>query len=241
MDGNSTDGTIETATKYGAKVVVFDTGVAKGKFDAPHRRNFGARMALGRFVYYVDADMELQPNVISEAVEVCAAGAVAVVVPEISFGSSMWARAKALERMSYIGDSRKEAPRFFVRSVWEDLGGLDESLGGGGDDWDLYEAVKKKGYLVGRTQSCALHNEGDLKLISLARKRFMYGQDSWRYFKKRPSAAFQSYSPIRIGYFRNWKRFKNDPNTTCLVLIMRLVEYSAGLAGIIVGLARKSN
>lgn len=238
VDGHSTDGTVEMAKRHGAQVLTYDPGVANGKFDAPHRRNFGARMSAGKFVYYVDADMELHPDTIREAVELCNAGAAAVIVAEHSFGSGTWARAKALERLAYLGDDVIEAPRFFSRSVWDELGGLDETLGGGGDDWDLHEAVKQAGYRVERTQNAVMHNEGELRLIPLLRKRYMYGQDSWKYIKKRPRAALHSYFPIRAAYFRNWRQFAADPIAALLVIVMRFGEYGAGFAGVLVSIIR---
>jgi glycosyltransferase involved in cell wall biosynthesis len=238
VDGHSTDGTIELAELHGAKVLTYEPGLANGKFDAPHRRNFGASMSTGKFVYYVDADMEIQPDTVREAVELCNAGASAVIVAEHSFGSGPWARAKALERLSYLGDDAIEAPRFFDRSVWDELGGLDETLGGGGDDWDLHEAIKQAGFKVARTQNGVFHNEGNLRLVSLLKKRYMYGQDSWRYLKKRPSAAVHSYFPIRAAYFRNWRKFAADPMAALLVIVMRFGEYGAGFAGAVIGYVR---
>jgi glycosyltransferase involved in cell wall biosynthesis len=236
VDGHSSDGTVELAERHGAKVLTYDSGVMRGKFDAPHRRNYGVRMSAGMYVYYVDADMELHPDTIEEAVELCAAGAAAVIVAEQSFGSGPWARAKALERRAYVGDDDIEAPRFFVRSIWDELGGLDESLGGGGDDWDLHEAVKQAGYRVDRTKNAIMHNEGELRLHSLLRKRYMYGMDSWRYIKKRPRAAVHSYFPIRAAYFRNWRLFAADPVSAALVIVMRFSEYGAGFAGALIGI-----
>lgn len=238
VDGHSTDGTIELAQRYGARVLAFDPAIPFDKFDAPHRRNFGAMMSHGDFIYYVDADMELQPDTIKEAVELCSAGAAAVIVAEHSFGTGLWARAKALERLTYLGDDAIEAPRFFNRSTWDELGGLDESLGGGGDDWDLHEALKQSGYHIARTGSVVMHNEGDLRLKSLLGKRFKYGQDSWKYIKKRPRAALTSYFPIRAAYFRHWRDFVADPIATILVIVMRLGEYGAGFAGVMVGTVR---
>jgi GT2 family glycosyltransferase len=193
-------------------------------------------MSAGKFVYYADADMELDPCTIAEAVELCNAGAAAVIVAEQSFGTGLWARAKTLERLAYLGDDALEAPRFFDRAVWNNLGGLDETLGGGGDDWDLHEAAKQAGYRVERSQNVVMHNEGELRLTSLLRKRYMYGQDSWRYIKKRPRAAVHSYFPIRAAYFRNWRQFAADPLAALLVVIMRFGEYGAGFAGVIVGI-----
>jgi hypothetical protein len=212
--------------------------VPKGTFDAPHRRNHGAALANGQYIYYVDADMELQPDVVAEAVALCTGDMKAVILPEDSFGEGPWARAKNLERRCYWGDDTVEAPRFFPVPVWNELGGLDESLGGGGDDWDLYEKFKERGYRAARTQSLVRHNEGALSLKKLMKKRFMYGRDSAKYVAKRPAAGLISYFPIRMAYLRNWRLFLSRPMDSVCFVVMRTFEYGAGAVGAIYSTVR---
>ncbi|WP_135611770.1 glycosyltransferase family 2 protein [Methanococcoides sp. AM1] len=232
VDGQSKDGTIELAQKHECNIYQFNPNVRKGTFDAPHRRNYGAKKAKGEFVYYVDVDMELTPNVVLDAVCLCDSGYQAVIIPEDSFGIGIWAQAKNLERRCYYGDDSIEAPRFLRKSIWMELGGLDESLGGGGDDWDLHQKLRDKKYTVGRTKSLVMHNEGNLKLKKLVKKRFMYGLDSAKYIKKRPNEGFKSYFPIRKAYIINWKLFLSRPIDTTAFIVMRIVEYLAGFSGI---------
>lgn len=232
IDSGSTDETKNLAREYKAEMLLYKPNVRKGTFEAPHKRNYGAAKAKGEYVYYVDADMELEPNVVAEAVALTKTHA-AVIVPEESFGVGIWARAKQLERRCYWGDDTVEAPRFFKTSVWKKLGGLDESLGGGGDDWDLFQKLKDHGYTVGRTKSLVYHNEGALKLSQLIKKRFMYGRDALKYVAKRPKAGATSYFPIRMAYLRNWKLFVARPLDTVAFFIMRTAEYTAGFAGIL--------
>ena len=234
VDGQSTDGTIELADKWGVKVVQYDPKVKAGFFDAPFRRNYGVEKAKGKFVYYVDADMELSESVVQEAVERCMSENYdAVIIPEDSFGDGVWAQAKNLERRCYWGDDTVEAPRFVRRDVWLKLGGLDSSLGGGGDDWDFYEKLRENGYRVARVKSLVMHNEGNLSLKRLMRKRFMYGRDSIRYISKRPTTGVKSYFPIRMAYIRNWRLFVDRPGDSCAFVVMRVAEYGAGASGII--------
>jgi glycosyltransferase involved in cell wall biosynthesis len=233
VDGRSSDATLEICKKYRAIVYQYDPKTAPGTFDAPHRRNYGVKKSKGEYVYYVDADMELQPSVIAEAVKLCQAGAKAVIVPEDSFGESIWAQAKQLERRCYWGDDTIEAPRFFNKVTWNEVGGLDESLGGGGDDWDLYEKIKHKGYRTERTKSIVRHNEGRLLIKKLIKKRFMYGRDSAKYISKRPVAGFISYFPIRKAYLKNWRLFASRPFDTAVFIVMRTAEYVAGFTGIL--------
>jgi glycosyltransferase involved in cell wall biosynthesis len=233
VDGGSTDKTEKIARKYNTTFLTFRPKVPKGTFDAPHKRNYGARKAKGKFIYYLDADMELMNNVIKDAAALCAADYDAVIIPEDSFGIGIWAKAKNLERRCYWGDDTVEAPRFFKKSVWKKLDGLDESLGGGGDDWDLYQKLLQNGYRVGRISSIVRHNEGDLKLGNLIKKRFMYGRDSFKYITKRPAAGSRSYFPLRAAYFRNWRLFISRPIDAFAFLIMRIAEYSAGFSGVL--------
>lgn len=233
VDGNSKDKTKEITKKSKVNFFNYSYKVRKGTFDAPHKRNFGVKNAKGDFVYYVDADMELTPNVICEAVEACNLDYGAIIVSEDSFGIGVWANAKNLERRCYWGDDTVEAPRFFKKNVWDKVGGLDESLGGGGDDWDLYQKLLKKGYKVGRIKSLVMHNEGNLKLTKLLRKRFMYGRDSFRYISKRPREGTKSYFPIRKAYIKNWRLFAKRPKDTAAFIVMRTGEYAAGFSGIL--------
>lgn len=235
VDSKSKDGTEELAKKYHSRLFNYFPKVKKGLFDAPHKRNYGVKKSKGAYVYYVDADMQLTANVIVDAVKAMKKFD-AVIIPEDSFGIGIWARAKNLERRCYWGDDTIEAPRFVKKRVWEDLGGLDEILGGGGDDWDLYQKLLGEGYKVGRIKSITRHNEGNLKLSKLFKKRYMYGRDSLRYITKRPGPATISYFPIRKAYIKNWRLFLSRPIDTVAFVIMRVSEYTGALLGIIYSL-----
>lgn len=239
VNGGSTDNTIQIAKKYKAKTFSYSPIVKKGTFDAPHKRNYGVKKSMGKYVYYVDADMELSKNLIEECVKLCDVKYDALIIPEDSFGIGVWASAKNLERRCYFGDNSVEAPRFFKKTVWQNVGGLDESLGGGGDDWDLYQKILEKGYRVGRTKNIVRHNESNLKLTKLVKKRFMYGRDSFSYVTKRPRAGFISYFPIRKAYLKNWKLFARRPKDTFFFIIMRTTEYGAGFTGVLYSLLNK--
>lgn len=231
VDSKSIDNVKELAKKYKCRFLTYVPKVNKGLFDAPHKRNYGIAKAKGEYVYWLDADMELPKNLITETVDLCKKGADAVILPEDSFGIGIWAKAKQLERRCYWGDNSVESPRFFKKSVWNSIGGFDLSLGAGGDDIDLTQKLLGKKYIIKRTKNIVRHNEGNLSIIKLFKKRFMYGKEMTNYLKKRPKSWVSSYNPLKGSYFRNWKLFLSNPLTTMLFVVMRTTEYGGGLMG----------
>ncbi len=233
VDGKSTDNVKELAMKYKCEFYTYIPKVKRGIFDAPHKRNYGMGKAKGEYVYWLDADMELPKGLIMEAVNLCKKGADAVILPEDSYGVGIWAKAKQLERRCYWGDDSVESPRFFKKSVWNSIGGFDLSLGAGGDDIDLTQKLLEKKYTIKRTKSTVRHNEGNLSITKLFKKRFMYGREMTNYLKKRPKSWFSSYNPLKGSYFKHWKLFLQNPLVTIAFIIMRTIEYFAGFLGMI--------
>lgn len=64
VDNNSTDRTKEMAKKYTDKV--YNKGPERSA-----QRNFGVNKAQGKYILYLDADMILSENVVSECVGKC--------------------------------------------------------------------------------------------------------------------------------------------------------------------------
>lgn len=234
VDGKSQDmkKTIAISEKYKCQILIFVPHVEKGLFDATKKRNYAATKAKGEFIYHMDADMELTKNVIEEAVDLCNKGFDAVILPEDSFGQGPWARAKNLERRFFWGDDSVESPRFFKKSVWDNLGGYDENIAGGGDDRDLYQKLLETGHKVGRIKSFVMANEGKLTLTHLLKKQFMYRRELLKYIYKRPK-SIKGYFPIRASHIKNWRVFVSRPKDTFLFIIMKTAESIAGVLGIV--------
>lgn len=242
VDNNSTDATKEIAKKYSSQLIdVSALQSFEGRFSATFQRNFGVKKSKGEIVYYFDADMAMEQHVIKECVElIWSKGAGAVIIPEDSHGTTFWARCKQFERRCYWGDDSIEAPRCFLKKIWNEGGGLDESIAGGGDDWDMHEKMKDMKITIKRTKALVLHNEGALTLKKLIKKRFLYGKDTIKYIKKRKNTALIQYFPIRKGFLKNWKMFIKSPILGMGTIIMRLVEYIAGGAGILYNIINKN-
>lgn len=240
VDSHSTDKTLDICKRYEVKVAQFTNPTLQGRFDATFKRNLGAKNARGDFVYYLDADFELTPNVVGEAVEACTEGGFdGVIVKEEVKGQGFWTACRGLEQECYWGDDNVEAPRFYKRAIWEKLEGLDSSLGAGCDDWDLYQRFLKQGFKATRIKAPLTHNERKITLSQTARKAFLYGRDVSKFVKKSPMGGFIYFFPIRPAYLHHWRLFVKNPLLGLGLIFLRCLEYAAGALGIIANAGRK--
>jgi glycosyltransferase involved in cell wall biosynthesis len=167
VDNSSVDATFAIAQQFA------DVACQCGP-ERSAQRNAGAALASGEVLFFVDSDMVLEPNVVAEVAQAFSSPDVAgVVVPERSFGSTFWARAKALEKLAVDGDPAVEAARAFRREAFAAAGGFDERLNAF-EDWDVADRVCAAGQVV-RTRSLIWHDEGALKLRGTFAKKRYYG------------------------------------------------------------------
>ena len=161
VDDSSSDNTSKVAKKYKAIV-----------FSRPHgersvQRNFGAQRAKGKYLLFLDADMELFPKVVASCVALAKKHSwSALVIPEKSVGDNYWAKAKALERNCYIGDSEIEAARFISHAAFDEVGKYDQQMISG-EDWDLHKRLMKFSYkIIQQFVPLILYQISPLKLIA---------------------------------------------------------------------------
>jgi len=223
VDNYSTDGTCDIARSYAHKVYSF--GPERGA-----QKNHGVAQSLGIFVLFVDADMTLAREVVAECVRLSEKFD-ALVIPEISVGEGYWSACVTLERSCYQDDGWSVAARFFRREVFESLGGFDEALVASGDDLDIHQRAKRRGYRIGSVRALITHHEG-LVTPEVTFKRWRYyGRHMARYVRKNKWEAFVQYQPIRPAWLRNWRKLLQDPHHTIGFLILKACQ----LCGVIVG------
>jgi glycosyltransferase involved in cell wall biosynthesis len=226
VDNHSTDATPQRAAP------IADAVLQAGP-ERARQRNVGAARANGDLLVFIDSDMELERRVIAEAVAEVEAGADAVVIPEESFGEGFWARCKAVERSCYLHDETVEAARFFTRRMFERVGGFDEGIMAGPEDWDIHERVRRAGARVGRTREIIRHDEGRLRLSETMATKFYYGRAAGVYIRRHPDLARSQMRVIRPAFVRHWRRLAREPVTAAGMVLMKVCELSAGAAGLL--------
>jgi glycosyltransferase involved in cell wall biosynthesis len=139
VDNNSTDKTFETALKFTDKVY------HNGPLERSSARNNGMiKIACGKYVMFVDADMILGPKAAEACVSMSENGNwVALHIPEFVLGVKYFARVRRFERSFYNG-TVVDGARFFQKSIFVKVGGFDETMTGP-EDWDIDKKLKQIG------------------------------------------------------------------------------------------------
>jgi GT2 family glycosyltransferase len=175
VDNGSTDNTSLIANELADLFLVIGP-------ERSAQRNAGAAATASQIVGFVDSDMVLSRTVIAEAVAAIEAGAASVVVPEETLGEGFWADVSAYERSFYAESKAIEAPRFFPRGVFEDVGGFDEAMTGA-EDWDLGLRTVEAGRRV-RINANIVHHEGRVRYFNICWKKAYYAPGVALFIKK---------------------------------------------------------
>ena len=139
VDNNSTDATASVAIRKSARVVHEpEQGISKA-------RNTGARYAAGDVLVFIDADVIVPPALLEEIYTamsnpVCVGGGVAVDYQPKRLSMRLYLRAWKL--LGQLLGMVQGATRFCRKSVFETIGGYDETAWIG-EDVDFYWALKR--------------------------------------------------------------------------------------------------
>ena len=231
VDNFSEDKTAELAKKYSAKVYF------KGN-ERSAQRNYGAQVARGEYLIYLDADMILSPTVIEECVAKCERDNVdALYVPERIVGDGFWIKVRDFERSFYTG-TVIDAVRFVRRDLFLQVGGFDETLVGP-EDWDFDRKIRK----VGRTGIVIVplyHNEGRFSMKRYLKKKGYYTDGIQKYIKKWGSNDLETAKQVGVWYRLmgvfiekgKWKKLIRHPIYLIAMYCLRLrvaIEYLQGI------------
>jgi Glycosyl transferase family 2 len=228
VDNGSTDATWAVAERLADLAL-------RGGPERSAQRNLGIDHAAGEWVCYVDADMELGPEVVERAVRAgTAAGAVGVAVPEESVGPGFWTRCRTVERRCLRDEPELLWPRLVRTGYLRDTGGFAPWLTGT-EDAELHRRMLAHGARIALADALILHHEGRLTLGGLARKRFYYGHGLVAYRRAHPGALAAQARAASRAVWRQRRRLLVEPEVAAGIVVMRSVELAAYLAGAVAG------
>jgi glycosyltransferase involved in cell wall biosynthesis len=176
VDNYSTDKTKEIAQKL--KVIFYSKG-----HERSQQRNFGIKKANGKYCMYIDADMILSKEVISECVRKCEENKkiAGLYIPEIVSGKGFWINVRRFERSFYNG-TVVDCVRFIPKKQFIKVKGFDENLTGP-EDWDFDKKIRNSGN-VDIIKSPIYHNEGSFEKKKYITKKGYYAKNFDRYISK---------------------------------------------------------
>jgi glycosyltransferase involved in cell wall biosynthesis len=221
VDNFSEDKTAKLAEKY--DVTVYFKGNERSA-----QRNYGAKIAKGEYLLYLDADMILEPTLIQDCVTKCKTDNVdALYVPEKIVGDGFWIKVRDFERSFYTG-TVIDAVRFIRTNLFLQVEGFDETLIGP-EDWDFDRKIRNVGHTeIADVGLC--HNEGRFNMKRYLEKKGYYTDGIQKYInkwgKEDPETAKQTGFRYRLfGVFvenGKWKNLIKHPLLTVAMYFLRL-------------------
>ncbi len=228
IDNFSTDGTWEVARELA------DVAVQAGP-ERSAQRNLGTETATGEWVLWIDADMELPPEIVARAMDKAIADdADAVFVPENTIGEGYWTACRALERSCCVEEILVQSPRLIRRQYLLGTGGFLESLAGT-EDAELRSRMIADGCTLSWIPDEIIHDEGRLTFGGILAKRYYYGRGLKQYRLKHPGALSGQAGAAVGAYRQHWRRLAAKPGVAAGVVVMRAGEFIAYGVGAAVG------
>lgn len=226
----SKDETSKIAKKYTKNIFV--TGPERSA-----QINFGAKMAKGKYLYRVDSDFIVEPEVIEQCVDKCEKEKLdGIAVHNTSAeGLGFWADVRKFERNTYVDDNLIVGVRFFTKKAWKAIDGFDEALFGP-EDYDFHNKFVRAGFKWRRIKAMEKHLGEPKSLLDIWKKHYFYGQQMVSYFRKHPSIAAKQFVPVRKSYLTHIDTFLSHPLILMGLIIMTIVKFTAGGLGFLKGL-----
>jgi glycosyltransferase involved in cell wall biosynthesis len=234
VDKFSKDRTVEITKSFGAKVFRLNVERSKAK-------NFGVNKAKGRYICFIDSDMELTSKVIESCV-VCMESDErigGVIIPEKSIGNSFWVKVRNFER-SFYSETLIESARFFRKILVKKVNGFDEDLIFF-EESTLPQKIEKLGFEVReRINAEILHHEENFSLWKWLNKKFYYGKSISKYKERFGKYASRQMNIFyRFSIFLENKRFYSKPILTLGIIILKLLEYFSAELGYLVSKVKR--
>ncbi|MDO8573024.1 MAG: glycosyltransferase family 2 protein [bacterium] len=227
VDNNSTDNTKAIAKKYTDKV--YNQGPERSA-----QVNYGVSQATGEYVYKVDSDFVLDPQVVEQCVRKAGDGYEAIVVHNSPDVRVSWiAKIRKFEVDMYKYDITHSSARFVRKDVYEKIGGFNSAITAG-EDYDFQNKLNRGGFKTGFIDAEALHLGEPTNFWKHMMKYYHYGKDFVNYKKENSEEAKEQLSFGRGVYFKNWAKFVRHPMLGAGFIFYSLFKFGFGGFGYVI-------
>jgi glycosyltransferase involved in cell wall biosynthesis len=229
VDCLSTDLTREIAQKMGASVISHygERSVAK---------NVGAKVANGKYLFFVDADHKLNPDVIETCVKtINGVDGVLITDQDISKDSRV-SRLVASRRKILSHDPLNVAIRFVRRDVFSSIGGFDPDLYAD-EDLQFHSRFLRLGFKMAYSRATEWHLESPVNLKGLLNRSLYYSSNHLTYASKNPLIAFRRINPLRV--VRAWKRSEAPRSDLLPVVVLGFLQNVFLIIGVLLNLSAR--
>jgi len=229
VDGGSNDKTSEIASKYCDKF--FDAKIKSRTYQT----NFGAEKSRGKYIYRLDSDIVLSNTMVDECVRKCENENYDAIAtywgpdPSISF----WSKIRKFEKDCYKYDPNRNVSRFYKKSIFNAVGGYNENLVYG-EDYDIQNRIKNHNYTTSFSESEGIHLGEPTSLKEIILEQYYYGKTINEFLKQNKSQGIAQVSPLRMAFFKNWKKFVKNPVMSISFIFYEFIYYSSTLIGYLV-------
>ncbi|HUD10930.1 MAG TPA: glycosyltransferase [Candidatus Saccharimonadia bacterium] len=197
--------------------------------------NYGVAKATGEYVYKIDDDFQLAPEVVAECVDKAEHGADAVVAHNSPDTRVSWiSRVRKFEVDMYKYDLTHSSARFVRKDVYEAIGGFNSTITAG-EDYDFQNKLNRGGYKTAFIDAETIHLGEPAKLWPHLYKYYLYGKDFNNYLVYNRDAATKQLAFGRSVYLKHWRSFLRHPVTALEFAGYNLLKYAFGGVGLVVG------
>ena len=230
VDNYSTDSTVEIAKRNGALVMLRSGGRSAQK-------NWGAKFAKGEYLYFVDSDLILGPDVISRCLAAIeGVDGVLVRTLDVNRGSRA-ARLIASRKRILSYDEMNVAVRFVRKEAFDRLGGFDPDIYVGMDT-DFHRRFLLKGFRVRYSSATEWHLGSPLTVRGWLKRNLYYAPSLLKSTSKHPLYSLSRINPLHT--VSAWK--KSDAHGSDLILVVFLgflSNISLALAALLIHRSRE--
>jgi len=166
INDGSTDNTLEVALRYLDKIRVL---LQKNK-GLSSARNTGIRNSTGNWILPLDADDKILPAYIAKTIG--KADFVAVDVQEFQDRHNLWRLSNNFSPTAFRTSNRATCCSLYRKTVWESIGGYDESMKTGYEDWDFNLRCSYMGFsMIGIPEPLFLYRKHGRSMVDKAAEK----------------------------------------------------------------------